>query len=176
MSDMPVHRMILEKLPATLLLAITATLISVLISVFLGTIAAFRKGSLVDMFSLLLALVWVSIPSFWLGILFIILFALNLQLLPSIGYVDIFKDFSAGIRHLILPAFTLGAVFSGAVTRMVRAEMIEQLSQDYVTTAWAKGLPLWKIVYKHSLKNAFIPIITFIWLATRYLVGRNCSY
>ncbi len=171
MTDQPVLQAILEKLPATLTLALAATIISVTISLFMGTVVAVHKGTYIDFFGLILALIWVSIPSFWLGILLMLGFALYIPIFPSMGYANIFTDFVAGFRHLMLPAFTLGAVMAGAITRMNRAEMIEQLNQDYVTTAWAKGLPRRVIIYKHALRNALIPFVTFSGLQLGMLLG-----
>jgi ABC-type dipeptide/oligopeptide/nickel transport system permease component len=162
---------ILEKFPATILLAFAATLISLWIAVIVGTIAGSRRGSLTDLLVLVLALLWVSIPSFWLGILLIICFSLHLPIFPSMGYANLFTEFLKGLHHLILPAFTLGATMAGAVTRMTRSEMIEQLSKDYVTTAWAKGLSRKKVIYKHALKNALIPVVTFTGLQLGTLLG-----
>jgi ABC-type dipeptide/oligopeptide/nickel transport system permease component len=118
-----------------------------------------------------LALLWISIPWFWLGILLILLFSIQFPILPSLGYANIFTDFTNGLRHLILPALTLGGILAGAFTRMTRSEMIEQLNQDYITTAWAKGLPKRVIIYKHALKNAMIPVITFVGLQLGSLLG-----
>jgi ABC-type dipeptide/oligopeptide/nickel transport system permease component len=87
------------------------------------------------------------------------------------GYANLFTEFLKGLHHLILPAFTLGATMAGAVTRMTRSEMIEQLSKDYVTTAWAKGLSRKKVIYKHALKNALIPVVTFTGLQLGTLLG-----
>jgi peptide/nickel transport system permease protein len=167
----PVLKSILEKLPATLVLSAFATIISTVIALFLGTLAAQKRGSLTDIFALILALLWVSIPWFWLGILLILLFSIQFPILPSLGYASIFTDLINGLRYLILPALTLGGILAGAFTRMTRSEMIEQLNQDYITTAWAKGLPKRVIIYKHALKNAMIPVITFIGLQLGSLLG-----
>jgi peptide/nickel transport system permease protein len=167
----PVLRSIWEKLPATLILSAFATIISTIIALFLGTLAAQKRGSLTDIFALILALLWVSIPWFWLGILLILLFSIQFPILPSLGYANIFTDFINGLRYLILPALTLGGILAGAFTRMTRSEMIEQLNQDYIFTAWAKGLPKRVIIYKHAMKNAMIPLITFIGLQLGSLLG-----
>ncbi len=162
---------ILEKFPATLLLSFAATFISLLIALIAGTIASARRGSLIDLFVLILALLWVSIPSFWLGIMLIIFFALHFPIFPSMGYVNPLDDLPRSLHHMILPAFTLGATMAGAVTRMTRSEMIEQLSKDYITTAWAKGLSRKRVIYKHALKNALIPVVTFSGLQLGTLLG-----
>ena len=167
----PVLNSILEKLPATLTLSAFATMISTIVALFLGTLAAQKRGSLIDIFALLLALLWVSIPWFWLGILLILLFAIQVPILPSMGYANIFTDFIEGFRHLVLPGFTLGAILAGAITRMTRSQMIEQLNQDYIRTAWAKGLSNRVIVYKHAMRNAMIPVVTFIGFQLGALIG-----
>ena len=170
-SHEPVIVSILEKFPATMLLAFTATLISIVIAIFAGTVAAAKKGSWIDLVVLLLSLFWVSIPAFWLGIMLILLFSLQFPVFPAIGYVSLFTDFGKSLHHVALPGFTLGAAMAGAITRMTRSEMIEQLSKDYITTAWAKGLSLWEVIYKHALKNSMITVVTFTGLQLGTLFG-----
>ena len=120
---------------------------------------------------LILSLLGVSVPIFWLGIILVLFFSIQLPLFPSIGYVDLSKDFFKGLHHLVLPSITLAANMAGAVTRLTRTEMIEQLSKDYVTTAWAKGLPRRSILYKHALKNALIPVVTLTGLQLGAQIG-----
>lgn len=170
-SGEPVLIKVLSKLPATLLLAFSALLITVFIAIFAGAIAAANQGTWRDLAILVLSLLWVSIPSFWLGIMLVLVFSLYLPLFPAIGYMDIFTDFSDAVHHLVLPAFTLGAVFAGSITRMTRSEVIEQLSKDYITTAWAKGLPRSIIIFKHALRNSLIPIVTMIGMQLGTLLG-----
>lgn len=170
-SSRPVLSSILEKFPATMLLAFAATLISVVIAIFSGTYAAVNKGTWKDMGVLLLSLIWVSIPSFWLGIMLILLFSLQFPIFPAIGYESMFVDFGKSMHHLFLPAVTLGAVLAGAITRMTRSEMIEQMSKDYVITAWAKGLSKGQIVFKHALRNSLLTVVTFTGLQLGTLLG-----
>lgn len=170
-SQRPVLQTILEKFPATILLGFTATLVAVSIALVWGTIAASNRGSMTDFCALILALLWVSIPNFWLGIIMILIFSLYFPILPSMGYESILSNVAGALQHLVLPALTLGAIMAGAVTRMVRSEMIEQLNQDYITTAWAKGLPHGKIVYKHAMKNAMIPVVTFVGMELAEVLG-----
>lgn len=170
-SRKPVLSLILEKFPATLVLALAATLVAVFLGLLFGTFAASRRNSLMDLSALALALFWVSIPSFWLGILLILIFSLTFPIFPSMGYGNLFSDFLNGLHYLTLPALTLGAVEAGALTRMTRAEMIEQLSKDYVVTAMAKGLPRRVVIYKHALRNSLIPVVTFIGLQLGTLLG-----
>ena len=170
-SNKPVLESILEKFPATIMLTIAATLISLAIAIFAGVFAAVNKGTWKDMGVLLLSMLWVSIPSFWLGIMLILLFSLEFPLFPSIGYESIFVDFGKSMHHLALPSVTLGAVLAGAITRMTRSEMIDQLGKDYITTAWAKGLSKGEVVYRHALRNSLITVVTFTGLQLGTLLG-----
>lgn len=162
---------ILEKFPATILLAFAATVVSLVIAIFAGVLAASHRGSLVDLFTLILALLWVSIPSFWLGIMLILFLSLHFPIFPSMGYVSILTHFLKSLHYLTLPALTLGATMAGGMVRMTRSEMIEQLSKDYITTAWAKGLSRRLVIYKHAFKNTLIPVITFAGLQLGTLLG-----
>lgn len=170
-NHQPVLQSILRKFPATILLAFAATLVSMLIAILAGTLAAANKGTFKDMGVLLLSLLWVSIPSFWLGIMLILLFALNWPVFPAIGYVSPLVDPVRSFHHLCLPALTLGATMAGAITRMTRSEMIEQLGKDYITTAWAKGLSRPVIIYRHALRNSLISVVTFAGLQLGTLLG-----
>ena len=167
----PVMATILEKFPATILLAVAATAISLIIAIFTGTVAAANKGTWKDMGALILSLLWVSIPSFWLGIMLVLIFSLHWPLFPAIGYANIFTDFWKSLHYLTLPALTLGAVLAGGITRMTRSEMVEQLSRDYITTAWAKGLSRREVIYKHALRNSLITVVTFTGLQLGTLLG-----
>ena len=167
----PVMATILEKFPATILLAVAATAISLIIAIFTGTIAAANKGTWKDMGALILSLLWVSIPSFWLGIMLVLIFSLHWPLFPAIGYANIFTDFWKSLHYLALPAVTLGAVLAGGITRMTRSEMVEQLGKDYITTAWAKGLSRSEVIYKHALRNSLITVVTFTGLQLGTLLG-----
>jgi peptide/nickel transport system permease protein len=167
----PVLSTIFEKLPASILLASTAALVSFCIAIFLGTIASTNRDSFKDLFVLILGLLGISIPVFWLAIILILIFSLYIPLFPSIGYVNIFDDFFKGLQHLFLPAVSMGAYMAGSVMRVTRSEMIEQLSKDYVTTAWAKGLSRRAVFYKHALKNALIPVVTLTGLQLGYMIG-----
>lgn len=148
----PVLSLIAERLPATALLAVSALAWSTLAGFVLGTIAAIRRGGIIDFLVRAVALSGQAIPVFWLGLLLILVVSLRWRLLPTGGY--------GGIQHLILPAISLGAYYMSAVTRLVRASLIEAFEQDYVRTARAKGLSEWRIVVRHALRNALIPIIT----------------
>jgi ABC-type dipeptide/oligopeptide/nickel transport system permease component len=148
----PVLRLIGERLPATALLAVAALGWSTLLGFILGVIAATRQGGFADFFVRLVALSGQAIPVFWLGLLLILVVSLDWRLLPTGGY--------GTAAHLVLPAISLGAYYMSAVTRLVRASLIEALGEDYVRTARAKGLTELRVVVRHALRNALIPVIT----------------
>jgi len=156
-----VTELILQRLPATLEIAVTALILAILIAVPFGILAALKRNRWPDHLVMGMSTVSIAIPNFWLGILMLLLFALYLNWLPAGGRpVPFVEDPVTSFRFLILPAFTL-ALFSAAVlVRFVRASMMEVLHQDYIRTAYAKGLGFRTIVYKHALRNALIPAIT----------------
>jgi peptide/nickel transport system permease protein len=148
----PAMTLVLERVPATALLAVTALAWSTLLGFVFGLIGAVWQDSWADYLVRLVALSGQAIPVFWLALLLILLFSLRLRILPTSGI--------GGIQHLILPAISLGAYYMSAVTRLVRASLIEVLAEDYVRTARAKGLSSWRIVMRHALRNALIPVVT----------------
>jgi peptide/nickel transport system permease protein len=150
----PVFQEYMARFPATVRLSFWALVVSVSISIPIGIISAIKQYSLFDNIGMTLALIGVSMPNFWLGLLLIIAFALKLDLLPSGGY--------GGFLYIILPAITLGTGQAGLATRMTRSSMLEVIRQDYIRTARAKGLSERVIIIKHALKNALIPIITVL--------------
>jgi ABC-type dipeptide/oligopeptide/nickel transport system permease component len=170
-TGQPVLKLILEKLPATLLLAFASILVSVFIAVFAGTIAAVNKGNWTDMSVLVLALAGISVPVFWIAILAVLAFSVTWPIFPSIGYVSPLEDPIAALRHLTLPALCMGAALAGAIARMTRSEMIEQLGKDYIITARAKGLSPREVTYRHALRNSLITVVTFTGLELGTLLG-----
>ncbi len=154
---------ILTRFPATLVLAISSLILSLLIALPTGIISAIRKNTIVDNACMTGALLGVSMPNFWLGLLLIWLFSLSLGLLPSFGY--------GGIKHLILPTITLGTSMAAITTRLTRSSMLDVLNQDYIVMAKAKGLDARTILLKHALKNAMLPVITFVGLQLGFLLG-----
>jgi len=148
----PVSSLIAERIPATLLLAVTALLWSTVLGLLLGIVSALRQNSTWDLLARLLAFSGQAIPVFWLGLLMILLFSLNLRWLPSSGY--------GSASQLLMPAVSLGAYYMSAIARLVRASLIDVLEQDYIRTARAKGLSQWRIVVRHGLRNALIPVVT----------------
>ncbi|NQE04914.1 peptide/nickel transport system permease protein [ANME-1 cluster archaeon GoMg1] len=154
---------ILTRFPATLVLTISSLILSLLIALPTGIISAVRKNTIVDNTCMTGALLGVSMPNFWLGLLLIWLFALSLGLLPSFGY--------GSIKHLILPTITLGTSMAAITTRLTRSSMLDVLNQDYIVTAKAKGLDEKTILLRHALKNAMLPVITFVGLQLGFLLG-----
>jgi len=152
----PVTQVIAGRVPATVELALAAFLVAGLIAIPLGIVAALREGTAVDNASVLFSLVGVSMPNFWLGPLLIILFSIKLGWFPVSG--------RGGVGSLVLPAITLGTALAAVLSRMTRASLLERLGEDYLTVARAKGLPEWKVILKHALRNALIPIITVMGL------------
>ncbi len=152
----PVFDEIAARLPNTLRLTFASLAIAVSIGVAAGVLAATFKGTWIDNLSMVIAIVGVSIPGFWLGLMLILLFSVRLGWLPVAG--------SGGIRHLILPAVTLGVLSSAVLARLTRSAMLEVLSNDYIRTARSKGLSEHVVVLRHALRNALIPMITIIGL------------
>lgn len=170
-SDRPVTEVVLERLPATLSLAAAALLIAVVIAIPVGLVSAVRSGSKLDYAATAASQVGVSVPDFWAGIMYILLFALTLAWLPPSGYVSPFEDFGGWLQHLVLPAMTVGLVSGSILTRFVRSAVLEAYNQDYVRTARAKGLSTWQVVFRHVVPNAAIPIVTVIGLQLGFMLG-----
>lgn len=150
--DQPVTELIVQRVPATLLLAVTALAWSTIVGVLLGLVSAIWRNSFMDLLARLLAFSGQAIPVFWLGLLMILLFSLQLRWLPSSGY--------GSASQLIMPAISLGAYYMSAIARLVRASLIDVLHLDYIRTAQAKGLSQWRILIRHGLRNALIPVVT----------------
>ena len=163
--------MLLGALGPTALLSLAALVISLLISIPAGIIAATRRNSLADYSASFIALCGLSMPSFWLGILLIMGLSIALPIFPASGYVSPGEDLAAFFRHLVLPAITLGAALAAATMRMTRATMLEVLRADYVRTARAKGLRERDVVWNHGLSNARIPIVTLLGIQLGQLLG-----
>lgn len=162
-TDEPVLRLIFARYPATIQLAIAALIIAVAIAIPLGVLAGRHKGTWIDSFSSVLALVGISLPGFVIGPMLVYIFAVKLGWLSASGrfYPE----------DILLPAITLGAALSAILTRMVRSSVIEELGEDYVRTARAKGLSESKVVYKHVLKNGLIPVVTILGLQLGVLLA-----
>jgi peptide/nickel transport system permease protein len=159
------------RMPTTLALVSLALLFSVAIGIPAGLLSAALRNSSIDHAARLLTLVGLSLPSFWLGLMLIIFFSLWLDLLPIVGYEPITRGFWKAIPYLILPSLALGARFAALLTRFTRSSMLEILGQDYVRTAWAKGLQDRVVLMRHALRNALIPIVTVIGIEVGILLG-----
>ena len=168
----PVIVEIAERLPVTLELAAAATLIAVFIGMPLGLLSAMRPGTRVDLATRIGGLIGLSLPSFWLGTLIIVLFSLYLRWLPNTGgYVDFVQDPLGNLRLLLFPAITLGVALAAATMRMTRSAMLDVLGADYVRTARAKGLQASLIVRRHVLKNGLIVVVTLLGIQVGQLLG-----
>ena len=166
-----VFPLLLGALAPTALLAAAALAISLVIAIPAGIVAATRRNSAADYSASFLALCGLSMPSFWLGILLILAFSIYLPIFPASGYVSPLVDPMAHVRHLVLPALTLGAALAAATMRMTRATMLEVLRTDYVRTARSKGLSSRSVVWGHALRNARIPIVTLLGIQLGQLLG-----
>lgn len=162
-SNRPVIDEILVRLPTTIQLAVASIVVTIILGLFAGIISATKPYSLSDISIMIIALLGVSLPSFWLGLMLILYFSVKFQIFPVAGW--------GTFMHIILPALTLGTGGAAIVARMTRASMLEVLRQDYIRTAKAKGVKQWIIIYKHALKNALIPVITVIGLQFGALLG-----
>ena len=159
----PAMDLLTERLGATALLALSALLWSSLLGFLLGAIAAVRRNSPIDFAIRVISLLGQAVPVFWLALMPIILFSLNLRWLPSSGY--------GSFEHLIMPSLALGAYYLSAITRLVRSSLIETLGENYIRTARAKGLTEWRIVVRHALRNAMIPVVTLQGMYLASLMG-----
>jgi ABC-type dipeptide/oligopeptide/nickel transport system permease component len=159
----PAMQLILERLPASLELALAAMLIALVVAVPIGIISAVRRGSLLDMGSMFGALFGLSMPHFWLGIMLIMIFSVKLGWLPTSG--------RGTLAHLIMPSVALGLSLMAMFARLTRSVMLEVLSLDYIRTARSKGLKEWIVVAKHAFKNALIPLVTVAGMQFGFLLG-----
>jgi peptide/nickel transport system permease protein len=162
-SDIPVVEEIGGRFPATVSLAFLATLIAIVVGIPIGIVSAIRQYSVVDFGSMTVALLFTSVPPFWLALMMILLFALRLGWLPAIGG-DTWK-------HFVMPAIALSAAQMAAMIRMMRSTMLEVIRQDYIRTAKAKGASEMRVVFKHALRNALLPVITVVGISFGHLMG-----
>ncbi len=162
-SGKEITALIRDTLPNSLMLGGLALGFAYLIAIPLGVVAAVRQNTVIDQGAMAFALLGISIPNFWLGLLLVLLFAVNLRWLPATG--------SGTPAHFILPAVTLGLQYTAIVARMTRSSILEVLRQDFVRTLHAKGLRRWRVVYLHALKNAIIPVISLLGLHLGGIVG-----
>jgi peptide/nickel transport system permease protein len=159
-TDIPVLELILGKLPVTIELAIMAMIVAFAIGIPAGIISAVKKGTTVDYAANVIALSGLSIPNFWLGIMLIMLISVRWQLLPASGFVPPSEDLWLNIKTMLMPAFVLGTGLAASLMRHTRSAMLGVLRSDYIRTARAKGLLSRKVILKHALRNALVPIVT----------------
>jgi len=171
-SNKPVTELIAQRLEPTLMLALTTIIFSILVAVPLGTIAAFRAGSWIDRLVMLFSVGGFSVPVFVLGYILIYYFSITWRILPVQGYRSPFEDgMLPFIQHIILPTLTLSVIYIALLARMTRASVMEVLEEDYIRTARAKGLSEVKILMRHALGNAAVPIVTVIGIGIALLIG-----
>jgi peptide/nickel transport system permease protein len=177
-NERSVWHMIVERIPLTLELLLTAEVVSIVIAVILGVIAAVKHHSITDATCSVGALVGYSTPDFWLAMILGLIFSSQLKLFPSTGpysvgipFASPFDAFIDHLRHLFLPAMTLIILWTAYLFRMVRSAMLEVLTHDYVTTARAKGVREWIVIYKHALRNAMLPIVTYVGNSVGFLLS-----
>lgn len=169
--NMPVTSALLERAEPTFFLTIFSLLIASVVALPIGIYAAYRRGSFIDQISTTIAMLAASIPSFWLGLILMQFFAVRLNIFPVSGYGGPGASFLERMNHLTLPAFALGLVSSALILRFTRASMLDVLGDDYIRTARAKGLVEHRVVLKHALKNALIPILTVLGLTAAVLIS-----
>ena len=185
----PVTTELLDRFPAPLELTLAALVFAVAVGLQVGVIAAVKQYSLVDRVTSVIALTGVSMPIFWLALIFVVIFTVNLQLLPFPGRVDVpvlsitglvlvdslltfnLAGFWDGLKHLLMPAVALGTIPMAVVTRMTRSSMLEVMGEDYIRTAHAKGVLPRRVVFRHALRNAMLPTVTVIGLQFGLLMG-----
>ena len=170
-TNQKVSEALSDRFPVTLHLAVASLLVAVIIAVPAGITSAYRRNTPLDRVLTILALTGVAMPSFWLGILLILLFAVQFQWLPPSGFVSITTDPLECLRHLVLPAIALGTVQSAVIMRQVRSSLLEVLREDYVRTARAKGLNERKVIVGHALRNAMLPVVTVVGIQVSALLG-----
>jgi peptide/nickel transport system permease protein len=167
----PVTRAIRDRFRPTLELAVAAGLIALLVALPSGVLSAVKRGTWIDAAATFVAVGGVAMPSFWMGILLVLVFAVDLRWLPSSGYIPFTDDPGSALKHLALPAITLGLHLSASPCRQIRSSMLEVLSQDYVRTARAKGLTGYRVIMRHALRNALLPVLTIAGVQVGLLLG-----
>ncbi len=158
-----VSELLLLKMPNTIVLGVASLLICFISGVFLGAVSAIKQNTIVDYAGMVLALLGVSVPTFWLGLMLMLIFSVNLGWFPISGYGD--------LKSLVLPAFTLGLAGAGLIARITRASMLEIAQKDYIAIVRAKGISNTQVIIKHIFRNALIPIITLLGLRLGWIIG-----
>ncbi|HEY7039552.1 MAG TPA: ABC transporter permease [Methylomirabilota bacterium] len=160
-----------RKLPITVELALLSLLVALTIAIPAGVFSAVRRNTLWDLLANAISLCGLSVPSFWLGIMLILLLSVRLHWLPASGFVPIWESPLANLQRMIMPAFVLGAGLAAVLMRQTRNSMIDILSADYIRTAWSKGLASRAVIFRHAFRNGLIPVVTILGLQTGALMG-----
>lgn len=167
----PISQLIMERFPNTLILAISALIIAFIIGVPAGIISASRQNSLLDYAVMLVSLIGVSMPIFWLGVMLVLYFSVNLGWFPATGMGDISEGIIPYLKHLVLPSITLATIPMATFARITRSSMLEVISHDYIKTARSKGLSEFIVICKHAFKNALTPLLTVLGMQISALLG-----
>ena len=166
-----VGRLLRERFPITLHLGLTAWVAATIIGTFLGVLAGIRRGTWIDTVSTAVANIGITVPIFWLGILLIYAFGLKLKWLPVFGYTSPFEDFWTSTKQIIMPVFCIAIPGMAYTARQSRSAMLEVIQQDYIRTAWSKGLRESTIIMRHALKNSLIPVVTLMGIGLGLVLG-----
>lgn len=171
LTNTDIRQQIFRRLPVTLHIGVLSLILSFLLGVPMGVIAAVRRGTWIDTVTTTLANIGITIPVFWLAIILAYVFALKLQWLPVVGYTSPFDNFWENTRQIIMPVFCLAVTTLAGVARQARSSMLEVMQQDYIRTAWSRGLTERGVIFRHGLKNGLIPIMVFLGLGISVIVG-----
>jgi len=169
--DLPAWQIVKPRLPVTAELAVLALLVSVLLGIPTGVLSAARQDGRTDQILRVLSLAGLSMPSFWLGMLIILLLVFWAGWIPSLTYVSPFEDLRANVLQFLFPALAVGYRSSALLMRITRSSMLEVLREDYIRTAWAKGQREWAVVFHHAFRNAVLPVVTVVGTEFAFLVG-----
>ena len=170
-QKVPVSDEVFRRIPITFHIGVLAFIIGIIIGIPLGIIAAVRRGTWLDTLVTTLSNLGITVPAFWLGFLLIYVFAMWLHWLPVMGYTSPFTDFWQNTKELIMPVFCLALFPIASTARQTRSSMLEVMRQDYIRTAWSKGLKERGVIMKHALKNGLIPIVTLAGMGVPMIVG-----
>jgi peptide/nickel transport system permease protein len=170
MTGRPVTELVLTRIPHTIELALLSLILALLMAIPLGVLSAVKQGSIFDRLVTSFAVVANSMPPFWIGIILIVIFAVELRILPTSG-AGLGKGLIAHLKSLVLPTLVLGFSRLGMITRMIRNSVLEVLNEDYITTARAKGMKEYVVIYKHALRNALLPVVTLIGLSLAFILS-----
>jgi peptide/nickel transport system permease protein len=169
--DVDVGRLMAERLPVTLYLGFLAFVLSGVLGLSFGVICALKRGTWIDTVVTLLANIGITMPSFWVAIMLIYILSLQLHWLPVSGFISPFEDFWLSARKIVIPVICLSLFSIASLTRLTRSSMLEVIQQDYIRTAWSKGLKERLIIGRHTIKNALIPVVTIIGLQVAFIFG-----